>query len=129
MLNTPDSWVRLSLWVTAPLNLVAAFAFAFPGSGLGQFVGLPADAQLFFTVFSGAMVGLFGCVYLWLALQPEIVRPVLCIGACGKSLAVVTAVSLYAAGHLTGTAALRLCGDLVFVVLWFAYLMQHRATA
>jgi hypothetical protein len=38
-----DKIVRGALWTSVPFNLVAAALFAFPGSAVGQLVGLPAD--------------------------------------------------------------------------------------
>ena len=117
--------VRISLWVTAPANLAAASAFAFPSGMLGSILQLPATHP-FYAMFSGALVGLFGLVYLWLALQAEINRPVLFIGACGKLLAVLISVSLFAASQLSGAAAFVISGDLVFVALWTTYLLRQR---
>ena len=73
-------------------------------------------AQLVFTI------ALFGFVYAWLALQPQIHRPLVVVGAIGKlGFFVLTAV--YAgAGHVSAAAAFNATPDLVLAVifLWWA---------
>ncbi len=122
-----DQIVRISLWITAPFNLIAAYAFAFPESGLGQILGLPYPSHPLFTLFSGSMVGLFGVMYAWLALQNAIVRPVLAFGATGKTIAVAIALYLYLGGLLSSTLILLISGDLIFAALWLYYLTSRRA--
>ena len=116
--------VRLSLWVTAPFNLAAGAVFAWPASALGQMLTLPVDVPAFYALFSGGMIFLFGLVYAWLALQRPLVRPLLCVGACGKLMAVTITTALYLSGSVSGLFATFLAGDLVFVILWFVYLTQ-----
>jgi len=123
---TLSSAVRISLWISAPANLIVATAIAFPSSSLGSLLELP-DTHPFYGLLSGAMVGLFGVAYGWLALQPEIDRPLLCLGACGKLLAVLISISLFTAGELSGVTAAVISGDLVFVVLWSAFLFSNRS--
>ena len=104
-MNSLNTFVRASLWITAPFNLVAGFIFAFPASWLGQLISFPADVHPFFAYFSGAMVALFGLMYIWLARQPEIVKPILFFGASGKTLAAIIAIGLFASQQLSGTTA------------------------
>lgn len=120
-----SSAVRISLWISAPANLIVAAALAFPSSSLGSILELP-ETHLFYGALSSAMVGLFGAAYGWLALQPEIDRPLLCVGACGKFLAVLISISLFTAGELSGVTAAAISGDLVFVVLWSAFLFSNQ---
>ncbi|MEJ2087592.1 MAG: hypothetical protein P8Y69_03780 [Gammaproteobacteria bacterium] len=122
MSSSSERVIRASLWATAPLNLVAAVTFAVPAWGVGPFLQLPQEAHPLYTILSGAMIGLFGAVYVWLALQDNIHRPLLLIGACGKSLAVVIAVGLFAHGDLSGTTTVVLAGDAAFAALWFHWL-------
>jgi len=103
----------------------AATAFAFPSGPIGSILELPA-AHPFYGAFSGALVGLFGATYLWLALQPEINRPLLFVGACGKLLAVLISASLFVLGKLSGVSAAAISGDMIFVVLWMGFLLRSR---
>ena len=122
-----EQLVRISLWITAPFNLVAGVAFAWPGSALGELLTLPSDVPAFYALFSGGIVFLFGLVYMWLAMQETLVRSLLCVGACGKLIAVTIAAGLYAVGGVSGFFALVIMGDLVFVGLWFVYLTSGTA--
>ena len=122
-----EQLVRISLWVTAPFNLVAGIAFAWPSSALGQLLTLPENVPAFYALFSGGMVLLFGLVYLWLAAQKVLVPALLCVGAAGKLLAVTIAVALYLAGSASGLFATVIAGDLLFVFLWISYLIRHSA--
>lgn len=116
--------VRVSLWVTAPANLIVGYAFAFPTGALGRLLALP-EAPVFYALFSGAIVALFGFVYLWLATQATLNRAILCVGGLGKLIAVVVSGALFFAGELSGTTALLISGDLVFVALWGTYLARE----
>ena len=122
---TLEGLVRLSLWITAPFNLLVGFAFAVPGSLPGQILMLPEFPISFYTVFAGAMVAFFGGVYIWLALQKEIIKPLLAVGAIGKALAVIIAVSFFFAGGFAWLPTLFISGDLAFVALW-GYFMTRR---
>jgi len=119
-----ENAVRWSLWLTAPLNILAAISFAFPDRWVGSVVGLPAAAHPLYTWLSAALVALFGVTYAWLALQKPIVRPVLMLGAIGKLTAVVLTLLLLVLGHLGPLPAAIISGDLVFVVLWARFLWR-----
>jgi hypothetical protein len=119
-----EGLVRGSLWITAPLNFAAGFAFAFPASLLGSLIQLPQQSHNLYAMFSGSLIILFGATYFWLALQTTILRPVLFIGACGKSLAVLVTVLLFFSGELSGVTTAFISGDIVFALLWFYWLFQ-----
>lgn len=123
---TLERLIRVSLWVTAPANLIVGYAFANPAGDLGRLLGLP-DAPAFYALFSGSLVALFGLVYIWLSTQPVLNRAVLCVGGLGKLIAVLVASTLFFVDEFSGTAALLISGDLVFVALWALYLARERA--
>ncbi len=127
MIGPSETIVRASLWLTAPFNLLAAYTFSFPSSGFGQLLGLPSLVHPFYAYFSGAMVGLFGLAYVWMAGQTAIDHALLFVGACGKSLAVVIALALFLQGNLAPTLALLISGDVLFAGLWFFYLFHQRS--
>ena len=64
--------LRYSLWASFPFNLVAAGILSYPGSGVGQFAGLPTDVPVSYTATLAFLVCLFGFAYAWLAMQPEL---------------------------------------------------------
>jgi nitrate reductase gamma subunit len=113
--------------VTTPLNFVAGYALAFPKSALGALIELPQGAHPFYTVLTGGLVALFGAVYLHLARQRAIDRSLLLVGACGKALAVLIALSLYATGQLAALTAALMSGDALFAGLWFYWLRSAAA--
>ena len=110
--------------LTAPLNLLVAAAFFLPHSRIGALLDLPAGDQPFYRWLAAMLVGLFGFVYFWMSRQPTIDRPLLAVGACGKALAVLTAVVLFADGVLSVRSVLLFSGDLVFVGLWTYWLVR-----
>ncbi len=116
--------VRISLWVTAPFNLIAGFAISFPASGLGQLLELPSGSHPFYTILSGALVGIFGLAYIWLASQARISKPLLFVGASGKSAAVILTATLFVNDMVSSTLAFMISGDLLFAGLWFYFLYQ-----
>lgn len=119
--------LRASLWTTAPLNLVAAFALAFPQSLPGALIGLPQQTYSLYTLLTGALVGLFGLVYAWMALQAEINRPLLLVGASGKLCAVTIAALLYVDGKLSALTAALFGGDLIFAGFWLIWIFHTRS--
>ena len=121
--------VRASLWITAPLNLLAGIAFALPGSTLGKLLQLPQPAHPLYSLLCGMLVALFGLVYFWLARQPVPNRPLLFVGACGKGLAAFIAIGLFSVAQLSGTTAAILSGDLLLAALWLYWLRMTRDNA
>lgn len=120
-----DSSVRTSLWVTAPMNLAAATVLAFPMIAPGQMLGLPPEAAPIYRGVAAYMIGFFGGIYFWLALQPQIDRGLLYAGALGKAGFVLLAVTLWLAGAAPGTIAAAATADLPFAVLWLAWLREN----
>ena len=121
-----DQWVRASLWITAPFNFVAAFAFAMPSSPIGNLLDLPRHEPDYFTFFSGAMVGIFGMAYFWSARQATLPRPIIAVGAGGKFTAVLLAATLFVLEQFSAIALLVISGDLLFVGLWTYWLIHTR---
>lgn len=117
--------VRLSLWLSFQFNLGAAYVFAMPSSWLGRLFGLPADVDLLYACMLALLVALFGFAYAWLALQANLNRPLLCLGAIGKTGVFLLALVLWYAGAVTPALLAAATGDLAFAVLWFYWLLQR----
>ncbi len=124
-MSSLEQLVRYSLWLTAPFNLIAGVAFAFPDSVLGHLITMPAGSHPFYAYMSGALIALFGFCYAWLALQERINGPLLLVGAIGKTLAVLIAWILFLSGDLTIILAVLITGDLLFASLWYYYLLNR----
>ena len=116
--------VRYSLWTTAPLNVVAAYMLAFPGSALGRLFDLPASVPGIYAGLVSFLVLMFGGVYAWLASRPEIDRPLLAIGAIGKGGVFVVTLCVWLAGASSGRTVLIGAGDLAFASLWAWWLID-----
>jgi len=117
--------VRTSLWISFPFNLGAAYAFAMPSSWLGHRLGLPAQVDLLYTSMLAMLVGLFGFTYAWLALQANFSRPLLCLGAIGKTGAFLLAVVLWYGDAVAPLLLGAATGDLAFAALWFCWLLRR----
>ena len=69
--------LRRALWFSVFYNLSGTFLFAFPQSFAGRLAGLPSSVPALYAAMLGFFVLLFAGTYLWLALQREIVRPMM----------------------------------------------------
>ncbi len=115
---------RITLGLSCPFNVAAAYVFANPGSMLGQLVGLPSDVPAVYSVLVSFLVGLLGLAYGWLALQPQLDRPMVTLGAVGKFGIFFIALALWLLDHVTGRLLVVAVGDLVFASPWCRWLMQ-----
>ena len=117
----------MSLWISFPLNLGAAYMFAFPSSWPGQMLELPPTVDPIYAGLCALMVALFGFVYAWLALQPNVNQPLLVVGALGKACVFFLCAGLW----LTGAASSLLVGaasiDLMLGLFWLFWLLLGQA--
>ncbi len=118
----------MSLWISFPLNLGAAYMFAFPSSWPGQMLKLPPTVDPIYAGLCALMVALFGFVYAWLALQPNVNQPLLVVGALGKACVFFLCAGLW----LTGAASSLLVGaasiDLMLGLFWLFWLLLGQDT-
>ena len=114
--------MRRALQLTTAFNFVAAFALAFPGTALGQLMGLPPAAPLIYLAMASGAVALFGFAYGWLSVQPVIDRPLVVLSTVGKLAAFgsVVAVALY--GDLPMRSIVMTTPDLVFAAIFIWWL-------
>ncbi len=117
----------MSLWISFPLNLGAAYMFAFPSSWPGQMLELPPTVDPIYAGLCALMVALFGFVYAWLALQPNVNQPLLVVGALGKACVFILCAALWLAGAasnlLVGAASI----DLMLGLFWLFWLLLGQA--
>lgn len=118
---THDRIIRIALWSTVALNAVGAVIFGIPALGATSAL-LPVEAPRFFAAQLGFVIALFCGVYAWLALQPQVNRALVVVGALGKlgffGLTLVYAV----AGDVPVRMAANATPDLLLamVFLWWA---------
>lgn len=85
---------------------------------------LPVPVSAFLAGQLVFVIALFGCVYLWLARQPVVDRPLLLVGGLGKLGFFVLAVVYAAVGDVPAQVALSALPD---VVLGVVFLRAGRA--
>jgi len=117
--------IRKSIWATVPFNLLGATAFAFPQSFPGRLLQVP-DAPAVHAFLLGFIILTFGLMYLWIALQPEINRPLLAFGAVGKVGVFLIGLALFIVGRAPFMMAFGLLGDLAFGSLWLVWLRSTK---
>jgi hypothetical protein len=118
--------LRPALWTAAFFNLAGAFPFAFPGSAMGQFAGLPQDAPVVYRAMTTLFVLLFGGAYAWLASQPVINRQFVGFCAIGKAAAFATIVMLWLRGVVPGSGVLAIFGDILLALVFAWCLLDRR---
>lgn len=84
---------------------------------------LPIPGPRYHTAQVALVIGLFGCVYAWLALQRVINRPLLIVGALGKLGFFLLAVVYAAAGDIPSKVVPQSSPDLLLAIifLWWAF--------
>ena len=117
-----DDVIRTALWATAVMNAGASLLFAFPAS-IGWLAGLPADVPPLYAFMVGSFIALFGGAYAWAASDPTVRRPLVVLGAVGKSTAFVIVVTCWLFGAASGLTAIAIVGDLVFAAIFVWWLL------
>ena len=115
-------FVRITLGLSVLFNFGAAAIFAFPGSSLGQLIGLPPVVSPIYAAMTAYMVGLFGAAYAWLAMQSMPPQSLLAFGAIGKLGVFCVAAGLWLLGTIPITLVVVASGDLIFALIWFGWL-------
>jgi hypothetical protein len=118
---TLPGWMRNALWATGVMNVGAAFAFAPSGQALRALAGFP-DGEPLYLATSSLFVLLFGVGYLWSAAAGRADRIFITIAAVGKLSFVALVVTYWLARALPARAVLVASGDVVFGVLFLAWL-------
>ncbi len=119
-----DRVIRYALWTSVAFNLFGALLFAFPASPLGQFAGLPVPVPALYNMMLAFFVVLFAGAYSWLALQPNIDRPMVALSAIGKAGAFLVMVILWLVGEISGRSVMFASGDLIFACIFAWWLFK-----
>lgn len=114
--------IRSALWSTVALNLLGVAVFLPAAMGRPSAL-LPIPGPRYYTAQVALVIGLFGCVYAWLALQRVINRPLLIVGALGKLGFFLLAVVYAAAGDIPSKVVPQSSPDLLLAIifLWWAF--------
>jgi hypothetical protein len=116
-----DRVLRTALWVTVALNLVGVIVFSMPALGYPSPL-LPIAVPPYFAAQLAYVIALFGGVYAWLAVQPQMNRALVVVGGLGKLGFFAITVVYALAGVIPVGMALNATPDLLFagVFLWWA---------
>jgi hypothetical protein len=120
---TLPTWMRRALFATAAMNLVAAIGFL-PGARFARVAaGLPEDAPSVYLLTIGMFVALFGVGYAWTAASGRAERMFITLSAVGKLTFFTLLTAMWATGTLSIRAPIAGAPDLVFALLFFAWLL------
>ena len=121
-----DRVMRSVLWAGVAYNAAIAVLLAFPVA-LAPISGLPAPGSLFYPWVLALFVAIFGGAYAWLALQPDISRPVVALAAIGKAGAFCVALACLLRGDIGGRTFSAAVVDLAFAMVFLAWLRAGAA--
>jgi len=113
----PDRVLRSALFASVALNALGVVVFAPLAVGRPSPL-LPVPLSPFLAGQLGFVIALFGGVYLWLARQPVIHRPLLVVGGLGKLGFFGLAVAYAVAGVVPVQVAVSALPDLVLGALF-----------
>ena len=90
-------------------------------------IGLSTEpANLLMVQTAGALITTFGIGYAMVAIDPLSHRGIVWLGMIGKALVVFLLAQAYLAGHIPADAAAIGLGDLLFIVVFGAFLLKVR---
>jgi hypothetical protein len=118
-----DRVMRRALWFSVVYNFGGAALYAFPSSALGRIAGLPSSVPPIYATLVALFVALFAVAYAWLAMQPEIDRPLVAFAAIGKAGAFTSFLILWLLGQYPGRGVLAGSGDLILAAIFACWLL------
>lgn len=121
--------MRLTLWASALLNGIGAMLFAFPSSGIGAALGLPAPTPYLYNTLCKLFVGWFGGAYVWLARQPRINRPLVAFAALTKASVFTVFLIFWLKGVVATLGLLMVFPHLVVACLFARWLQTAKQRA
>ncbi len=114
---TADRLVRLALWASVPLNLLGMALFLSAAVGHPSPL-LPLPLPPFYAAQLALVIGLFAGVYVWLARQPVILRPLLLVATLGKLGFFSLFVLFWTVGDLPFPSVVRASPDLLLGLIY-----------
>jgi len=120
--TTLPTWMRRALFATAGMNIVGAALFAPPARALRVVAGFPQGEHPLYLATVSMFVLLFGLAYLALAVSGRPDRFFIAVAAAGKLAFFALLTVLWLGGSLPVQAVGAGSGDLIFGVLFLAWL-------
>ncbi|MCW5891313.1 MAG: hypothetical protein KIT14_12285 [bacterium] len=120
-------WLRIALFATAIVNLVAAVGFLPEVAAVRRLAHLPVDAPPIYLRTIAVFVLLFGTGYLWTAVTGLTDRLFVALAAAGKLSFVGVTAWCVRDGSLPPAALIAVSPDLGFGLAFTAWLWTTRA--
>ena len=120
------TWLRWSLILTTPLNLLGALMLSPLVPALAASQGFPPAPGLYLAILAWFVL-LFGIAYGWMAWTGVPNRGVLALGAGGKAGFAFATFGYAAAGAVPAMVAMAGLPDMVLAGVFSAWLWQTRA--
>jgi len=120
------TWMRRALFATAGMNILAAAAFVPAAQPVRAVLGFPEAGHPLYLLTVGMFILTFGLGYLWAAAAGHAERLFITLAAFGKLSFFTLLVGCWAAGAVPVRLPLLGMGDLVFGVLFVAWLLGER---
>jgi hypothetical protein len=119
-------WMRAALFATAAMNVIGAMAFVPAAQPLRDLGGLPDTDHPLYVATVGVFVFVLGLGYLACAVLNRADRIFIAVGATGKLAFFALLVGLWISGDLPILAPVAGGGDLLFGLIFVAWLVQAR---
>ncbi|WP_460982969.1 hypothetical protein [Spirosoma fluminis] len=118
------NWMRISLWITAGVNLVGAILFI-PSFPLGrQLMDLPSTSHSLYLWIIAEFIFIFGVAYAYCAFSGQAPRLLMGVGAAGKLAFFATLVGFWLSGELPLKVPVLGSADLILGSLFLWWLRQ-----
>ena len=121
-------WMTTALLATSVMNVAAALAFLPPAQPLRALVGMP-DGEPVYLATVALFVLLFGAGYAYVGFTGRDERLFLGLSAVGKISFVAIVTFYWGVGRIPFQAVMTASGDLVFGVMFAAWLLTSREAA
>lgn len=118
------TWMRATLFATAVMNIIGSAAFLPPMQSLRDLGGFPNPDHPLYLSTVGIFIFVLGLGYLGCAVLGRADRLFIAVGATGKLAFFALLTGLWLSGDLPVKAPLTGAGDLLFGVLFAAWLLQ-----
>lgn len=126
-----NRYARWLFGISAATNLAVSVALLLFGSFVARRLALDpiVGTNVVLFNFAGATIGLFGYVYVRVAMDPIRFRPLIHVTAVGKVLAFTSAALPWLTGIVSSRLPMLLSADVIFAILFFDYLRRTREAA
>lgn len=116
--------IRTALWIAVAVNLLGVSVFLPAALGRESSL-LPIPGPPFYVAQVTLVIAIFCGVYLWLAVQRSINKPLLVVGAVGKLGFFLSTVAYWYRGDLPATVITQSSPDLLLALAFLWWALTH----